>query len=70
MSNLTHNNSRPPQSGFHLDKQNAKLFGVCSGLAQWSGVDPLAWRLGFVGATLLGFGLTIPIYIAIALIAD
>lgn len=70
MSNLTHNNSRPPQAGFRLDKQDGKLFGVCSGLANWSGVDALAWRIGFVAATLLGFGLTIPIYLAVALIAD
>ena len=70
MSNLTQNNSRPPQAGFRLDKHDGKLFGVCSGLANWSEVDALWWRLGFVGATLLGFGLTIPVYIAIALIAD
>ncbi|BDI61637.1 PspC domain-containing protein [Qipengyuania nanhaisediminis] len=70
MTNITSSNNRPPQSGFHLDKRDAKLFGVCSGLANWSGVDAMWWRLGFVAATLLGFGLAIPIYIVIALIAD
>ena len=70
MSNLTPNNGHDLQTGFHLDKRDAKLFGVCSGLANWSNVDALWWRLGFVGATLLGFGLTIPIYIVAALIAD
>lgn len=69
MSNLTNRNSRPPQAGFRLDKQEAKLFGVCSGLANWTGVDALIWRLGFVGATLF-LGLPILIYFAIALIAD
>lgn len=70
MSNLTQNNSRPPSSGFRLDKSNGKLFGVCSGLANWSGVDALIWRIGFVASVLLGVGFPILIYLAIALIAD
>ena len=71
MNNVTKGSGgRPPQTGLRLDKHNGKLFGVCAGLANWSGVDALIWRLGFVGATLLGFGLPVLIYIAIALIAD
>lgn len=70
MNNLTKKNSRPPSNGFHLDKREGKIFGVCSGLANWSGVDALWWRVGFVGLTLMGFGLPILIYLAIALIAD
>ena len=70
MSKIVKNNSRPPQGGFRLDKAEGKLFGVCSGLANITGVDALVWRLGFVAATLLGFGLAIPIYIVIALLAD
>ena len=70
MSNIMNSNNRPPASGFHLDKANAKVFGVCSGLANWSGVDAMAWRIGFVAAVLLGVGFPILIYLAIALIAD
>ncbi|AWW75319.1 recombination protein F [Erythrobacter sp. NAP1] len=70
MSNLTNNNAGPPSTKFRLDKHNGKLFGVCSGLANWSGVDALVWRLGFVVCTLLGIGFPILIYLAIALIAD
>ena len=70
MSNITRNNGGPPQTGFRLDKHNGKLFGVCSGLANSTGIDATIWRIGFVVATLLGFGLTIPIYLAVALIAD
>ena len=71
MSNLTKNNSQPPAGGgFRLDKTNGKLFGVCSGLANWSGVDALIWRIGFVAAVLLGVGFPVLIYLAIALIAD
>ncbi|MEP3421854.1 MAG: PspC domain-containing protein [Erythrobacter sp.] len=70
MSNLTNRNGGAPQNGFRLDKPEGKVFGVCSGLANWSGVDALIWRLGFVGTTLLGFGLPVLIYLAIAFIAD
>ncbi len=71
MSNLTNtNNGKPPRAGFHLDKRNGKVFGVSAGLANYLGTDPMWVRIGFVAATLLGFGLTIPIYLAIALIAD
>ena len=72
MSNLTNNTpgGSPSGGGFRLDKPGGKLFGVCSGLANWSGVDALIWRVGFVGAVLLGMGFPILIYLAIALIAD
>ena len=71
MSNLTnHNEGGAPQRGFRLDKRDGKLFGVCAGLANYTGVDALWIRLGVVAATLLLTGLTIPIYIAAALIAD
>lgn len=55
---------------FYLDKSNAKVFGVCSGLADYTGVDAFWMRLGAVLLTLLGFPFTIMIYIAIAVIAD
>jgi phage shock protein PspC (stress-responsive transcriptional regulator) len=28
--------------------------GVCGGLADYSGIDPLLWRVGFVGLTIAG----------------
>ena len=70
MSNITHNNSGPPQSGFRLDKHNGKLMGVCAGIANATGVDALWIRLGLVLTTILLTGLTIPVYIATGLIAD
>jgi phage shock protein C len=30
------------------------LGGVCGGLAEYSGIDPVLWRVGFVGLTLFG----------------
>jgi phage shock protein C len=37
---------------FYRDKKNAKLMGVCSGLADYTGVDAIWWRVGFVIFTL------------------
>ncbi|SEM44373.1 phage shock protein C (PspC) family protein [Sphingomonas gellani] len=31
---------------FYLDKQNAKIKGVCAGIADYTGLDPLWVRLG------------------------
>jgi phage shock protein C len=53
-----------------LDKPNKKILGVCAGLANWSGMDPLIVRLIFAGATLIGFGSPILIYILLAMILD
>ena len=57
-------------AGFHLDQENGKLMGVCAGLANQFGLDPLAWRLLFVVGTIAGVGLLIPVYFAIGLLAD
>ncbi|MCH8686055.1 envelope stress response membrane protein PspC [Pedomonas mirosovicensis] len=56
---------------FYLDKRNGKLMGVCSGIADYMGVDTLWIRVGMVGLTLLGAGwLTIPGYVIVGLVAD
>lgn len=39
---------------FEVDKAEAKLMGVCSGLARMTGVDATIIRIGFVVATLIG----------------
>jgi phage shock protein PspC (stress-responsive transcriptional regulator) len=71
MSNITgQSGGTPPSRSFRLDKGNAKLAGVCSGIGRYFGIDPLIVRIGFVAATLLGFGSPIIIYLAVALIAD
>ena len=61
---------KPPSAGFRLDKTNGKVFGVCSGIGNYFGVDTMLVRIGFVAATLLGFGSPVLIYLAVALIAD
>ena len=60
----------PTRRGFHLDKANAKLMGVCSGIADSFGWDVTLVRIGFVAGTLIGFGSLLIIYLAIGLLAD
>jgi phage shock protein C len=55
---------------FYLDKSNARLAGVCAGIADYTGVDAFWVRLGAVLLTLLGFPFVILIYIAMAVLAD
>jgi phage shock protein C len=60
----------PIRQGFRLDRQNAKLSGVCAGIANYFGIDPLFVRIAFAAGTIIGFGSLILVYLAIALIAD
>lgn len=60
----------PLRQGFALDRRNAKLAGVCSGIGNYFGIDPLIVRVAFAAGTVLGLGSLILVYLAIALIAD
>ena len=55
---------------FRLNRQRGKLMGVCAGMADCFGWDVTLVRVGWVAATLLGFGSLVLLYIAIGLIAD
>jgi phage shock protein C len=70
MSTLEDRNSGLTRSEFHLDKVNGKAMGVCAGLANHFGGDPLVWRLVFVLGTVFGFGSLVIVYLAIGLLAD
>ena len=59
-----------PRRGFRLDKTNAKVLGVCSGIADYFGWDVTLVRIGFVAGTLIGFGSLLILYLAIGLLAD
>jgi phage shock protein C len=58
------------RSKFYLDKQHAKFMGVCSGLADHFGIDALWLRVAAVLMVFFGFGLLIPIYLAVGFMAD
>jgi phage shock protein C len=48
---------------FLVNRRDAKLMGVASGLADYTGVDPLVIRLGFVAATLITGPVMILLYV-------
>ena len=43
-----------PRTTLYRDKQNAKLMGVCSGIADYTGIIAIWIRLGFIVALLSG----------------
>ncbi len=53
-----------------LNRANKKIWGVCAGLSDWSGIDVTAIRLSFVLTTLIGLGCPILIYVVLAMILD
>jgi phage shock protein C len=59
-----------PRTRFYRDKVNGKFMGVCSGIADYTGVDVLWVRVGTVAAMLMtSFGL-FPLYFAVGILAD
>lgn len=55
---------------FYLDKQNAKWSGVCSGIADYSGIDVVWIRVATVMLTVMGSGMTLIAYFLIAWLAQ
>lgn len=55
---------------FYKDKFNGKLFGVCAGIGDYLGINPLWIRLVFLFLLFFSGGLVIPVYLVIALVAD
>lgn len=74
MSQLRFDDSAPrplePSRGFRLDKARGKIMGVCSGIANYFGLDVTLVRVAFALGTLLGFGSAVLVYLLIGLIAD
>ncbi|MDF7776762.1 envelope stress response membrane protein PspC [Sphingomonas sp. AOB5] len=54
---------------FYLDKKNGKLFGVCSGLADYTGIEALWLRIGIILLTMMTSGMVIVAYVLIAMMA-
>ncbi|MCR2833238.1 PspC domain-containing protein [Parerythrobacter lacustris] len=59
-----------PSQGFRLDRSNGKIWGVCGGIANYAGIDPMWVRIGFVIGALVSVGTAAIVYAAIGLIAD
>lgn len=59
----------PSHTKFYRDKVNGKIFGVCAGIADYTGIDVLWVRLGLVALTFT-VGFTLPLYIALTLLSQ
>lgn len=57
-------------AGFHLDKHNGKIMGVCAGIGRYFGIDANIVRIAFIAGTIIGFGSLILVYLAIGLLVD
>ena len=57
-------------SPFRLDKANGKLMGVCSGIANYTGIEVLWVRVLVLTGTIFGFGSCAILYLIIGLLAD
>jgi phage shock protein C len=53
-----------PRTKLYRDKQNSKFFGVCAGIADYSGINAIWVRLGFIASWFTPLSaITIPGYL-------
>ena len=60
----------PSRTKFYLDKRHGKFMGVCSGIADYTGLDVTLVRIMFVSAVLMSGGSILPLYFVAGFIAD
>ncbi|HEX8444009.1 MAG TPA: envelope stress response membrane protein PspC [Allosphingosinicella sp.] len=60
--------SAPRKTKYYRDKQNGKWLGVCSGIADYTGVDATVVRIAMVLGTLMGMPLIL-FYIVAGIVA-
>jgi phage shock protein C len=54
----------------YRDKANGKWLGVCEGLGDYTGVDPLWIRLGFLALFFMTFPMMFFVYIGLAMVTS
>ncbi len=54
---------------FYRDKRNGKMFGVCAGIADYTGFDVSLVRICFLAALFLSGGGVLPFYFIAAMVA-
>ena len=60
----------PSRTKFYLDKRNGKFMGVCSGIADYTGLDATLVRIMFMGAVFMSGGSVLPLYFIAGFIAE
>ncbi|HEX8842745.1 MAG TPA: envelope stress response membrane protein PspC [Sphingomicrobium sp.] len=53
---------------FYRDKQNGKLWGVCAGIADYTGFDVSLVRVCFLAAVFMSGGSVLPFYVIAAMV--
>jgi phage shock protein C len=53
---------------FYRDKRNGKLFGICAGIADYTGFDVSLVRVGFLAAMFMSGGGILPFYFIAAMV--
>ena len=56
------------QTRFYRDKRNGKLFGVCAGIADYTGFDVSLVRVCFLAALFMSGGSVLPFYFIAAMV--
>lgn len=59
----------PSQTKFYRDKRNGKVFGVCAGIADYTGFDVALVRICFLAAVFMSGGSILPFYFIAAMVA-
>ena len=59
-----------PRTKLYRDKHNGKIMGVCSGIAEYTGVDTFWVRLAAVASIFMTSGSTIPLYFLLGLVLN
>ena len=60
----------PSRTKFYLDKRHGKFMGVCSGIADYTGLDVTLVRIMFLGAVFMSGGSVLPLYFIAGFVAD
>jgi phage shock protein C len=58
----------PSRTRFYRDKRNGKIWGVCSGIADYTGFDVNLVRICMVAAVFLSSGSILPFYLIAAMV--
>ena len=53
---------------FYRDKQHGKVFGICAGIADYTGFDASLVRVGFLAAVFMSGGSVLPLYVIAAMV--
>jgi|TARA_R110002096_G_scaffold257381_1_gene451004 phage shock protein C len=65
------NHTTPPYKKLYLDKKNAKVSGVCAGLGDYFGIDPMVLRIAAVICAIFsGFIFVLICYVVLAYFLD